>query len=81
MFYAPELLCAHLALGADKIAFAVDYPYEKTEHAVRFIKEAPISDIDKEKIFYSNAERLLKIWILISNIYDNYYKWNDKRNG
>ena len=61
MFYAPALLCAHLALGADKIAFAVDYPYEKTEHAVRFIKEAPISDIDKEKIFYSNAARLLKI--------------------
>ncbi|MBN1626716.1 MAG: amidohydrolase [Deltaproteobacteria bacterium] len=61
MFYAPALLCAHLALGADKIAFAVDYPYEKTEQAVRFIKEAPISDIDKEKIFYSNAARLLKI--------------------
>jgi 2,3-dihydroxybenzoate decarboxylase len=61
MFFTPALLCAHLALGADRIAFAVDYPYERTEEAVRFIKEAPISDIDKEKICYSNAARLLKI--------------------
>jgi predicted TIM-barrel fold metal-dependent hydrolase len=50
-----------LALGADRIAFAVDYPYERTEEAVRFIKEAPISDLDKEKICYSNAARLLRI--------------------
>lgn len=61
MFFTPALLCAHLALGADRIAFAVDYPYERTEEAVKFIKEAPISDIDKEKIFHANAERLLKI--------------------
>lgn len=61
MFFTPALLCAHLSLGADRIAFAVDYPYEKTEEAVRFIREAPISDLDKEKIFHGNAERLLKI--------------------
>lgn len=61
MFFFPAFMCAFLALGADRIAFAVDYPYEKTEEAVRFIKEAPISDPDKEKICYSNAARLLKI--------------------
>jgi 2,3-dihydroxybenzoate decarboxylase len=61
MFFFPAFMCAYLALGADRIAFAVDYPYEKTEEAVRFIKEAPISDPDKEKICYLNAARLLKI--------------------
>jgi 5-carboxyvanillate decarboxylase len=61
MFFVPAFLCAYLALGADRIAFAVDYPYERSEEAVRFIKEAPISELDKERICYSNAARLLKI--------------------
>jgi 5-carboxyvanillate decarboxylase len=61
MFFFPAFLCAYLGMGVDRIAFAVDYPYERTEEAVRFIKEAPIPDLDKEKICYSNAARLLKI--------------------
>jgi len=61
MFFVPAFLCAYLALGADRITFAVDYPYERTEEAVRFIKEAPISELDKERICYGNAARLLKI--------------------
>jgi 5-carboxyvanillate decarboxylase len=61
MFFLPAFMCAYLALGADRIAFAVDYPYEKVDQAVRFIREAPISDADKEKICYSNAAKLLKI--------------------
>jgi 5-carboxyvanillate decarboxylase len=61
MFFVPAFLCAYLGLGADRIAFAVDYPYERTEEAVRFIKEAPISELDKERICYSNAAKLLKI--------------------
>jgi 5-carboxyvanillate decarboxylase len=61
VFFTPAFLCAFLGLGADRIAFAVDYPYERTEEAVRFIKEVPISDQDREKICYGNAARLLKI--------------------
>jgi predicted TIM-barrel fold metal-dependent hydrolase len=61
MFFIPAFLCAFLALGADRIAFAVDYPYERSEEAVRFIKEAPISELDKERICYLNAAKLLKI--------------------
>jgi len=61
MFFQPALICACLALGADKITFAVDYPYEDTEEALRFMKEAPICDSDKEKIYHLNAERLFKL--------------------
>jgi len=61
VFFVPAFLCAYLGLGADRIAFAVDYPYERTEEAVRFIKEAPISEVDKERICYLNAAKLLKI--------------------
>jgi len=61
MFFQPALICAYLALGADKIAFAVDYPPEKNEKALQFMKEAPICDSDKEKIYHLNAERLFKL--------------------
>ena len=58
MFYTPAFMCAYLALGADKILFAVDYPHESNDLGVQFIEEAPICDIDKEKICHLNAERL-----------------------
>ena len=61
MFFQPALICAYLALGADKIAFAVDYPPEKNEKALQFMKEAPICDSDKQKIYHLNAERLFKL--------------------
>lgn len=61
MFFFPAFLCAYLGLGSDRIAFAVDYPYERIEEAIRFIREAPIPDSDKEKICYKNAERLFNL--------------------
>jgi len=61
MFFEPALLCAYLVLGAERILFAVDYPYEAMKPAVDFIDAAAISDIDKEKICHGNAEKLLKI--------------------
>jgi 2,3-dihydroxybenzoate decarboxylase len=61
MFFTPAFLCAFLGMGADRIAFSIDYPYERPEEAVRFVKELPISDADKEKICYGNAARLLKL--------------------
>jgi 2,3-dihydroxybenzoate decarboxylase len=61
VFYLPAFLCTYLGLGADRMAFAVDYPYESAEQAVRFILEAPISEQDKEKICWGTAARLLKL--------------------
>ena len=60
-FSAAPLLCSMLALGADRIMFSIDYPYELTEQAVHFIDNAPISELDREKICHLNAERLLKL--------------------
>ncbi|NMM28931.1 MAG: amidohydrolase [Glaciimonas sp.] len=57
----PALLCSMLALGADRIMFSVDYPYESTAEAVDFITRAPISEIDRAKICHLNAERLLRL--------------------
>jgi len=61
MFYLPAFMCCYMALGADHIAFGVDYPYEKNEEAVRFMESLQIPESDKEKICHLNAERLFMV--------------------
>lgn len=61
MFGEQAFLSVYLILGADRILFAVDYPYENAEEASRFIEAVPICDGDKEKISHLNAEKLLKL--------------------
>jgi 2,3-dihydroxybenzoate decarboxylase len=59
---SPEALsCALLAVGADHLLFATDYPYASMERITRFVETAQISEMDREKIFHVNAERLLKL--------------------
>lgn len=53
----PLELCVSV-LGADKVMFAVDYPYQETFEAVEWMNAAPLSDKDKELIFSTNAERI-----------------------
>jgi 2,3-dihydroxybenzoate decarboxylase len=55
------LLCSILALGADHILFATDYPFESIGVACEFIENAPLSEADREKICFRNAESLLKL--------------------
>ena len=61
MFSLPAFLCVYLALGADNMAFAHDYPFEGGKPAGQFMEDLPISDIDKEKICHLTAERLFKL--------------------
>jgi len=49
------------AIGAENILWAIDYPYQPTTPAVEFMDSAPISDADKELIYYKNAERVFHI--------------------
>lgn len=55
------LLCAVLALGADHILFATDYPFETNAAAVEFLATAPVSEAERAKISHLNAERLLRV--------------------
>jgi predicted TIM-barrel fold metal-dependent hydrolase len=48
-------------VGADNIMFAIDYPYERTEDAVGFIRTAPLEADDMAKITHRNAERIFGI--------------------
>lgn len=59
MFTYPPLLCLLLVVGADRVMFAVDYPFCANERGRDFLLRAPISEEDKNKIAHGNAERLL----------------------
>ena len=49
------------AYGADRLLFGTDFPmWDSSEELERFMS-VPMSDSDREKIFYSNAAALLKI--------------------
>lgn len=47
------------AIGADNIMLATDYPFEDFKASVDFIKNLPISNEDKDKILYKNAEKYI----------------------
>lgn len=59
--WKPALTFALSVLGAERILFAIDYPYESTAKAVAEINDIPISMLDKQKIYQLNAEKLFKL--------------------
>jgi predicted TIM-barrel fold metal-dependent hydrolase len=60
-FSTPALVCSVMALGADNVLFAVDWPYESNRVATDFLKQLPLSEEDKAKIAHRNAERVLRL--------------------
>jgi 2,3-dihydroxybenzoate decarboxylase len=60
-FSTPALVCSVMALGADNVLFAVDWPYESNRAGTDFLKQLPLSDDDKAKIAHRNAERVLRL--------------------
>jgi len=59
--WAPALKFCIEVLGADRILWAVDYPYQETVEATKWLDDAPISAQDKAKIFQLNAEKVFKL--------------------
>ena len=60
-FNDQALIGAVLTIGADRILFAVDYPYEPMDPAAAWIERAPISEIDRRKIAHLNARTLFRL--------------------
>ena len=48
-----------LDMGAERILYSIDYPYQSLDGAREFIAGLPISEADKSCIAHGNAERLL----------------------
>ena len=55
------LAFAEEVVGAGYIMFAIDYPNERTEPAVAFIRSTPLPPDKLERIAYRNAERIFGI--------------------
>lgn len=60
-FTLPPLLCALMVVGAERILFAVDYPYSPNGAGRKLLDSAPLSPSDLELIAHGNAERLLDL--------------------
>ncbi len=61
IFYDPALLCAIAALGADRVLFAVDFPYEQNKVGATWLDAAPLSAEERQKVAYLNAEHWLHL--------------------
>ena len=57
-FHTPTLMNAITEIGADRIMFSTDWPFENVDHAAIWFDATPISDADKMKIGRTNAQKL-----------------------
>ncbi len=65
---SPEALnCALSAVGTDHLLFSTDYPYASMEHTTRFVETAPISEMDREKIFHVKCRALAQTAIAVQD--------------
>lgn len=58
MFDLPQLNFCLAVLGADRILHSVDFPFVGNQGARDFLRNAPISQRDRERIAHENAEDL-----------------------
>jgi 2,3-dihydroxybenzoate decarboxylase len=60
-FHTPSLVCSMLEIGADRIMFSTDWPFENVDHAAIWFDACAISEADRQKIGRDNARRLFKL--------------------
>jgi 2,3-dihydroxybenzoate decarboxylase len=60
-FRTQTLVDAMLEVGADRILYSVDYPYEDMGEATEWFDHAAISESDRVKIGCSNAQKLFQL--------------------
>lgn len=56
-----SLIDAILEIGADRIMFSTDWPFENIDHAAGWFDAASISEADRQKIGRDNAVRLFRL--------------------
>jgi 2,3-dihydroxybenzoate decarboxylase len=60
-YSTPALIDAIAEVGADRVMFSVDYPFEDISDAATWFDNAPLSEADRRKIGRTNALRLFKL--------------------
>lgn len=61
MLTLPHFKFIYELMGAERILFSVDYPYQTLDGVKTFIDSLPVNKAEKEAIAFRNAERLLGI--------------------
>jgi uncharacterized protein len=61
LFSLPHFQFIQSVVGVDRILWSTDYPYFRMDSAREFLLNLPVSEADKEKIAFRNAERLFRI--------------------
>lgn len=54
----PAFECTRSVLGIDSIMLGTDYPFERMEDCIAFLESCPMTEEEKEKLYYKNAEKL-----------------------
>ena len=62
-FRTQTLINAMLEIGADRILFSTDWPFENVDHAAKWFDTASISEADRLKIGRTNAEKMFKLGV------------------
>lgn len=60
-FSTPALVNAITEIGADRVMFSIDWPYENVDHAAKWFDACEISEDDRQKIGRTNAIKLFKL--------------------
>jgi len=61
MAWEPVILFVHSVMGADRVMYAMDYPYQFVPEEVRVTDDLPLSLEDKRKLYQLNAERVFRL--------------------
>lgn len=56
-----SLRCCIDAMGSGNVMFSIDYPFEKTDLAARFIETANITEAERTQVASANAARILHL--------------------
>jgi 2,3-dihydroxybenzoate decarboxylase len=62
-FHTPSLVNVMAELGADRVMFSVDWPFEDVGEGARWFDKAEIAEADRQKIGRDNAIKLFKLKI------------------
>ena len=61
MLTMPHFQFIYQLMGAERILFSVDYPYQSLDGVRQFIENLPILPMEKEQIAFRNAEKLFNL--------------------
>jgi 5-carboxyvanillate decarboxylase len=61
MAWEPAILFTQRVVGADRLMYAMDYPYQFVPEEVKVTDELPIGDAEKKAFYQTIAERVFKL--------------------